>query len=103
MKLTLFKSLQFRLPFLVLLGVIPTTIIAIAFASSNATNIIRQETEENLALKARALNNSISRWTEMNVLALKNLSKQPDIVSMEPKRQKPVLIEAINSSLAENI
>ena len=97
MKLTLFKSLQFRLPFLVLLGVIPTTILAIAFASSNATNIIRQETEENLALKATALNNSISRWTEMNVLALKNMSKQPDIVSMEPKRQKPVLMEALNN------
>lgn len=48
MKLTLFKSLQFRLPFLVLLGVIPTTILAIAFASSNATNIIRQETEQQL-------------------------------------------------------
>ena len=97
MKTSLFKSLQFRLPFLVLLGVIPTTIIAIAFASSNATNIIRQETEENLSLKAKALNNSISRWTEMNVLALKNLSKQPDIVSMEPKRQKPILMETLNN------
>ncbi|MDJ0576488.1 MAG: methyl-accepting chemotaxis protein [Xenococcaceae cyanobacterium MO_234.B1] len=97
MKLPLFKSLQFRLPFLVLLGIIPTTIIAIAFASSNASNIIRQETEENLALKAKALNTSISRWTEMNVLALQNLSKQPDIVSMEPKRQKPVLMAALNN------
>ena len=97
MKLPLFKSLQFRLPFLVLLGIIPTTIIAIAFSSSNASNIIRQETEENLALKAKALSNSISRWTEMNVLALQNLSKQPDIISMEPERQKPVLIEALNN------
>ena len=97
MKLPLFKSLQFRLPFLVLLGIIPTTIIAIAFASSNASKIIRQETQENLALKANALNHSISRWTEMNVLALKNLSKQPDIVSMEPKQQKPVLMEALNN------
>ena len=97
MTLTLFKSLKFRLPFLVLLGVIPTTIIAIAFASSNATKIIRQETEENLTLKTQALNNSISRWTEMNVLALKNLSKQPGIVSMEPKQQKPILMETLNT------
>lgn len=97
MKLPLFKSLRFRLPFLVLLGVIPTTIIAIAFASSRASNIIRQDTQENIALKARALNNSISRWTEMNVIALKNLSNQPDIVSMEPARQKPVLMETIKN------
>ena len=97
MKLPLFKSLRFRLPFLVLLGVIPTTIIAIAFASSRASNIIRQDTQENIALKARALNNSISRWTEMNVIALKNLSNQPDIVSMEPARQKPVLMETLKN------
>ena len=97
MKIPLFKSLQFRLPFLVLLGVIPVTVIAIAFASSNATKIIRQETEENLALKTQALNDSISRWTEMNVLALKNLSKQPGIVSMEPKQQKPILMETVNT------
>ena len=97
MKLSLFKSLQFRLPFLVLLGVIPTTIIAIAFASSSASNIIHQNTQENLALKAKALDNSISRWNQMNVLALQNLSKQPDIVTMEPKRQKPVLMEALNN------
>ncbi|MGK7893286.1 MAG: cache domain-containing protein, partial [Xenococcus sp. (in: cyanobacteria)] len=97
MKIQLFKSLQFRLPFLVLLGVIPTTILAITFASSNASKIIRQDTQENLALKAKALNNSISRWNQMNVLALQNLSKQPDIVSMEPKQQKPVLMEAMNN------
>ena len=96
MKLRLFKSLQFRLPALVLLGVIPTTIIAIAAASYNGSNIIRRENEEQLALKAKALSNSISRWTEMNVLALQNLSKQPDIVSMEPKRQKPVLMKMLN-------
>ena len=97
MKLKLFKSLRFRLPGLVLLGVIPTTIIAIAYASYSASNIIRQEKEEQLALKAKALNNSISRWNQMNVLALQNLSKQPDIVSMEPKRQKPVLMEALKN------
>ena len=70
MKLTLFKSLQFRLPFLVLLGVIPTTILAIAFASSSATNIIHQETAENLALKANALNSGCTQETEQQLLVL---------------------------------
>ena len=97
MKVSLFKSLQFRLPFLVLLGVIPTTIIAIALASSNASKVIRQDAEEKLALKANILNGKISSWTEMNVIALQNLSKLPDIVSMDSKRQKPVLMQTLNS------
>ena len=97
MQLPLFKSLQFRLPFLVLLGVIPTTIIAIAISSSHASRIIRQETQENLALKTRALNNSVSRWAQMNALALKNLIKQPGIRSIEPKQQKPILETIVNT------
>ena len=97
MKVALFKSLKFRLPFFVLLGVIPITLLAIAFASSNASKIIHQETQENLALKTKALNNSVARWTNMNVLAVQNLSKQPDIVSMKPERQKPILMQALNS------
>ena len=97
MKVSLFKSLQFRLPFLVLLGVIPTTIIAIALASSNASKVIRQDAQENLALKASALDGKISSWTEMNVIALQNLSKQPDMVSMDSKQQKPVLMQTLDS------
>ncbi|WP_036482155.1 methyl-accepting chemotaxis protein [Myxosarcina sp. GI1] len=91
MKKPLFKTLQFRLPFLVLLGVIPTTIIAIAFTSSNATKIIRQDTKERLALKAQSLDDNVSRWTQMNVLALKNLALQPGIRSLDPQQQTAVL------------
>ncbi|MGK7893287.1 MAG: methyl-accepting chemotaxis protein [Xenococcus sp. (in: cyanobacteria)] len=97
MKIQLFKSLQFRLPFIVLLGVIPTTIIAIAFASSNASQIIRQDTQENLALKAKALSENVFRWTEMNVLALKNLTQQSGIRSIDVKQQKPVLETVVNT------
>ena len=97
MKITLFKSLQFRLPFLVLLGVAPVTIAAIALAGHSATKIIRQDARENLALKADALNNSVSDWTNMNVLALQNMSRQPDVVSMEVEQQKPVLMQTIDT------
>ena len=97
MKVSLFKSLQFRLPFLVLLGAVPTTIMAIALASSNASKVIRQDARENLALKAEALNDSVSRWTEMNVLALKSLVQQPDIRSLDPQRQKSVLETVVNT------
>ncbi|MDJ0636434.1 MAG: methyl-accepting chemotaxis protein [Xenococcaceae cyanobacterium MO_188.B29] len=97
MKLPLFKSLQFRLPFLVLLGVIPTTIIAIALSSSHASKIIRQETQENLALEAKALKDNVSRWTQMNVLALKNLTQQPGILSSDPQQQKLILETVVNT------
>ena len=97
MKVSIFKSLQFRLPFLVLLGVVPTTVIAIALASSNASKIIRQDAKENLALKAEALDNSVSRWTEMNILALKSLVRQPDIRSLNPQRQKSVLETVVDT------
>ncbi len=97
MKVSLFKSLQFRLPFFVLLGVVPTTIIAIALASSNASKIIRQETQENLALKTEALSSDVSRWTQMNILALKNLTQQPGIRSLDSQQQKPILETVANT------
>ncbi|MGK7898082.1 MAG: cache domain-containing protein [Xenococcus sp. (in: cyanobacteria)] len=97
MQVQLLKSLKFRLPVLVLLGVIPTTIIAIAFASSNASQIIRQDTQENLALKAEALGDNVSRWTKMNVLALKNLTQQPGIHSTDAKQQKPILETVVDT------
>ena len=97
MAVSLFKSLKFRLPFLVLLGVIPTTIITIAIASSTASRIIRQETKDNLALKINALEDSVSRWTEMNVLALENLTQQPDIRSIDAEQQKPVLETVVDT------
>ena len=97
MKLSLFKSLQFRLPFLVLLGVIPTTAIAISIAGGRAGEILQEEAKELIALKANALDTNISRWTDMNVMALQNLSKQPAVKTMDPAQQKPVLMQMLGS------
>ncbi|MGP1373763.1 MAG: response regulator [Almyronema sp.] len=92
MKPAFFRSLRFRLSSLVLLGVVPPMLAAIWYASSHAAQIIRQDAKDNMALKAAALSESVSRWEEMNILALQSLSRQPDIVSMDPQRQKPVLV-----------
>lgn len=97
MKPPLFKSLQFRLPSLVLLGVIPTTIMAIAISSSHASKIIHQDYLDNLALKGQSLHDTIDRWTQMNFLALKNLARQPDIISIDPQKQKPILEAMVNN------
>ena len=91
MKGSLLQSLRFRMPFVVFLGVAPLIGVAIWYASFRATQIIRQDAQENMALKAKVLADSVSRWEEMQVLALRNLSRQPDIVSMNAQQQKPVL------------
>ena len=91
MNRSLFRSLRFRITLLVLLGVIPPMLVAILYASSRAARIIRQDAKETMTLKASALADNVSRWEEMNILALQNLSKQPDIVSLDPQQQKPLL------------
>ena len=85
------------MPLVVFLGVAPLLWVAIWYASSRATQIIRQDTQENMALKAKMLADSLSRWEETQVLALRSLSRQPDIVSMNARRQKPVLTAMVQT------
>jgi signal transduction histidine kinase/CheY-like chemotaxis protein len=90
-KVPAIQSLRWRLPILVLLGVLAPILIGTILASSRANKLIHQKTQENLILEAKNLNSSISQWLEMNVLALQNLSQDLDIVSLDPQRQKPEL------------
>jgi signal transduction histidine kinase len=76
---------------LVLLGVVPPMLVAIWFASFQAAQIIRQEAQENLALRATALADSVSRWDKMNVNALVNLSRNPAFANMSAIQQTPSL------------
>ncbi len=85
------------MPLLVFLGIVPLIWVAIGYASSRAAGIIRTEAKENMALKGKALAESVSRWEEMQVFALHNLSRQPDIVSMNAQQQKPVLREIVET------
>ncbi len=85
------NSLRFKMPLVVLLGVVPPMLGAIFFASYRADLRLRQEAQENIAFKAKILANGVSWWNEMNVLTLKQMSQQSDIVSMAPERQKPGL------------
>ena len=85
------------MPFLVLVGVVPLILVAIWYASYRAAEIIRAEAKENMALKGKALADSVSRWEQMQILALQNLSRQPDIVSMNAQQQEPVLREIVQT------
>ncbi len=82
---------------LVSMGVVPLIVLAIFYASNRASQVIRSEVEENLALKGTLLAESVTNWKEYNVLALTNLSTQPDIVSMKASEQKPVLTELVKN------
>ncbi len=97
MNIPIFRSLRFKMPLVVLSGVIPLVLIAIFYASERATKKIRQEARENMALKAELLAESVNRWDELNAKAVINLSKQPGIVSLDPQSQEAVLKNTIDT------
>lgn len=88
---TVMKSLRFRLPSLFLLAVIPPMLVAILFPSLRASSVLKEQAREQMDSTAQNISTHVTRWEEMVVLALKNLSLQPDIVSMHAANQKPVL------------
>ena len=97
MKVSFFKSLRFRMPLLVLSGIVPLISTAIFLASEKAAKTIIEESQENLKLKAELLAQNIERWDSSNVLALLNLNKQPDIIEGNRDRQEIILSEIVNT------
>ncbi|MDJ0725052.1 MAG: ATP-binding protein [Prochloraceae cyanobacterium] len=97
MNLSLFRSLRFKMPLLVLMGIVPLILIAIFYANDRATKIVLSEAETNLKLRANTLTQDINRWNEMNELALKSLSRQESIRSGIAALQKPALIEIVDT------
>ena len=91
MKIRLLDSLKFRMPLFVILGIIPLIVVIFSFYSGRASKKIGQEAQENMALRAAMSAELVFQWDLANALALQNLSQQPDIVSMEPIRQRRVL------------
>lgn len=91
MKVSFLKSLRFRMPLIVLSGVLPLISIAILVATDRASKTIAQESQENITLKSELLAKNISGWDESNVLALLNLNNQPDIINGNVPQQKIIL------------
>ncbi|VEP18976.1 putative Methyl-accepting chemotaxis protein [Hyella patelloides LEGE 07179] len=97
MKLPLSQSLRFRFPLYVILGVVSPVLVGITLAGSLASNTIASNTEDTLRLEAKSLKNAVEQWIQMNVLAVQNLSKQPDIASLNPQQQTKFLKAITNS------
>ena len=94
--MALFNSLRFRMTILMLLAVVPPILLAIFFAGFRAAQIIRQEASLNIASKVTDLAKSTTNWEDKNVLALRSLSIQPGIVSMDAQQQKPLLEKMVS-------
>ena len=86
MKVSLLNSLKFRMPLLVLSAIIPLISLASFYATKTASKTITQEATENLVLQSKLLAENVQNWNEFNVLALLNLSKQPDIINPSPSQ-----------------
>lgn len=85
-------SLRLRLTLLVILGTVPIFLIAFAIVVTQASSIITQQTYQQLSATNRALSANVSTWLRLNEDVLKMLVTQPDIISMDPQLQKPVLV-----------
>jgi len=80
-----------RLVTLVALAVLPARLAGLTFLSHEANAVLRQNADRELELRTDGLAGHVRAWDDYMVLALDNLRGLPDIVSMDPSRQRVVL------------
>ncbi|GAB4538130.1 MAG: hypothetical protein Kow0063_25650 [Anaerolineae bacterium] len=83
--------MQVRLTGLILGVTIPVLIVSLLFVSLRASMLLEQNADERLQATSRALASNVSMWLSHNVVTLTQLVSLPDVVSMDPARQKPAL------------
>ncbi|EAW39042.1 ATP-binding protein [Lyngbya sp. PCC 8106] len=91
------NSLKFKIPLLVLLGVIPAMLTAMGLTSYRAAIILHKEAEKDLASQAQALAMQVSQWDKMNTLVLQNLSKNLSLINTNSTQLKSSLVILQNS------
>lgn len=92
MKFKFVNSLKFKLSLFVGLGIVPSAILFILVASSLAKDSLATKTEELLILKTTLIKDNVEKWDEINRGILRSSSSTPAIVSMNPDRQKEILL-----------
>ena len=97
MKLPLSRSLRLRFPLWILLGVTSPVLVGITWAGSRASEVISNKTAKILGIEAKSLKNTVEQWIDFNVLTVQNLSKQTDIVSLDPPNQAIALKRVIEN------
>src|SRR5262245_47832259 len=84
-------GLRARLVAAIVLVISPLIVIVVLTLGSMSASLLRDAGQRELASSARSTAASIDRWDHYFVLALDNLRGQPDIVTMDPSQQLPVL------------
>ena len=84
-------SLRGRLVTLVAIAVLPAALASMTFLTGEADVILRHKADRELELTTRNLASNVRAWDQYMVLALDNLRGIPEIVSMDPALQRPVL------------
>ena len=82
---------QVRLTTLIATITIPLVIFVAWFLLGQAEERLEEKAHALIENQTRAVNTTVDRVISGYVAALKNLARQPDILSMDPDRQKPVL------------
>ena len=93
MRLMRLRGLRLRLVLPILLTTSPAIVAAVLSLGSLSAALLRESGERELASTAQAAATSVERWDQYTVMALDNLRGQPDIVSMDQRRQKPVIAQ----------
>ncbi len=85
--------LQPRLVAIVLVIVVPLLVVVAFFLTNQAAQQLTRNADEQLRLANAALRGNVDIWLRQNTLVVQQLAAQPDIVSMDPVLQKPILVE----------
>ena len=85
-------KIQGRLTALVMITTIPLLVGVTAFISSRAGAEIEAQANLGLQQNDHALATNVSTWLGLHVRTLNEMATLPDIVSMDPARQKPDLM-----------
>jgi GAF domain-containing protein/HAMP domain-containing protein len=80
-----------RLTAIILAIAAPIIVSAVLFSYLQTGEQAREESLERLRAVNRSLSSSVSVWRTLNVQSLQQLATLPDIVSMDARRQKPIL------------
>lgn len=89
-----FGKFQFQLLVVVLGVTIPVLIAVVVLISNSANTLVVRLAERQLQASNQAIAANISLWLDFNRKTLEQLALMPDITSMDPSRQKPVLESA---------
>ena len=85
-------TLKTRFTVFVLLATIPLLLISLLVLNSRAAQLIRGQADRTLGDANFAIANDTSTWLEQQQRALQQTANLPDVVSMDPLRQRDALI-----------